>query len=78
MIPPNMFEVKKPFLLLEILYWDQSEIATRQFIKKFHPFTGQRYCFAVKWLTKKVKPLFPLKVCNLHPSCKVYEGKCRE
>ena len=25
---------------------------------------------------KKVKPLFPLKDCNLHPSSKIYQGKC--
>ena len=31
---------------------------------------------AVKWLTKKVKSLFPLKDCNLHLSCKIYKGIC--
>ena len=29
-IPPNMFEVKKPFTLLEILYCQQNEIASKQ------------------------------------------------
>ena len=66
-IPPNMFEVKKPFLLLEIPYCEQNEIASKRFIKKFHQFTAEKYDIAVKWLTKKVKSLFPLNDRNLHP-----------
>ena len=54
-IPPNMFAVKKPFLLLEIPYCEQNEIASKRSIKKFHQFTGDRYDIAVKWLTKNVK-----------------------
>ena len=49
-----MFEVKKPFLLLERPYCEQNEIASKQFIKnskQFHQFH-----------------------CNLHLSCKIYEG----
>ena len=73
-IPPNMFTVNKPFLLLEIPYCEQNELASKRFIKKFHQFTGDKYDIAVKWLTKKVKSLFPLKDRNLHPSCKIYKG----
>ena len=75
-MPPNMFEVKKLFLLLEIPYCEQNKIASKRFIKKFHHFTGEKYDMPVKWLTKKVKSLFPLKDRNLHPSCKICEGKC--
>ena len=71
-----MFEVKKPFLLLEIPYCEQNEIASKRFIKKFHQFTGEKYYIAVKWLTKKVESLFPLKDRNLHPSYKIYKGIC--
>ena len=71
-IPPNIFEVKKPFLLLELLYFKQNEITSEQIIKKFHQFTGEKY-IAVKWLTKKVKSHFSLKVCNLHSLCKIYK-----
>ena len=71
-----MFEVKKPFLLLEIPYCEQNEIASKRFIKKFHQFTGEKYDMPVKWLTKEVKSLFPLKDCNLHSSCKIYKGIC--
>ena len=30
----------------------------------------------MKWITKKVKSLFPLKDRNLHPLCKIYKGIC--
>ena len=53
-----------------------NEIASKQFIKKFHQFTGEKFDIALKWWTKKVKSLFPLKDLNLHPSCKIYEGIC--
>ena len=75
-IPPNMFAVKKPFLLLEIPYCEQNEIASKRFIKKSHQFICDKYDIVVKWLAKKVKSLFPLKDRNLHPSCKIYKGIC--
>ena len=37
-------------------------------------FTSEKYDNAVKWLTKKVKSLFPLKDGSQHPSCKIYQG----
>ena len=69
-----MFALKKPFLLLEIPYCQQKEIASKQFIKKFHQFTGDKYDIAVKLLTKKVKSLFPLKDRHLYTACKIYKG----
>ena len=60
-IPPNMFEVNKPFLLLKIPYCEQNEIASKRLMKKFHQFTGEKYDMAVKWLMKKVRSLFPFK-----------------
>ena len=75
-ILPNMFEVKKLFLPLEIPYFDQNKIAYTRFIKKFHQFAREKYDIAVKWLTKKLKSLFPLKDRNLHLSCKFYKGIC--
>ena len=38
-IPPNMFAVNRPFLLIEIPYCEQNEIASKRFIKTFHQFT---------------------------------------
>ena len=75
-IPPNVFAVKKLFLLLEILYCEQNEIASKWFIKMSHQFTVDKYDIAVKWFTKKVKSFFPLKGRNLHPPWKIYKGVC--
>ena len=71
-----MSAVKKPFLMLEIRYCEHNEIASKQFTKKFHQFTGEKYDIAVKWLMKKVKSLFTLKDWNFRPSCKIYKGVC--
>ena len=43
-----MFEVKKPFLLLEIPDCEQNETASKRFIKKFNQFDGEKYDIAVK------------------------------
>ena len=75
-ITPNMFALKKPFLLLEISYDEQNEIASKRFIKNFHQFTGDKYDISVKWLKKKVRSPFPLKDRHFHPSCKIYKGLC--
>ena len=42
-ILPNMFAVNIPFLLIEIPYCEQNEIASKRFIKTFHQFTGDKY-----------------------------------
>ena len=53
---------------------EQSEIASKQFIKKLHQFKSEKCNSALNWLTKKVKSLFTLKGCNLHTPCKIYNG----
>ena len=71
-----MFDGKKPFLLSEMSYCEQIEIASTRFIKKFHQFIVEKYHFVVKCLIKKVKSLLQLKDCNIHPSCKICKGTC--
>ena len=63
-------------MFLKIPYCEQNKIDSKRFIKTFYQFTGEKYDIAVKWLTKKVKTLFPLKDRNLHLSCKVYKRIC--
>ena len=74
--PPSLFEAKKLFLLLEVWCCEQSKIALKRFVKKFHQCTHEKYDVAEKWLTKKVKSLLPLKDRNFYPSCKIYKGIC--
>ena len=75
-IPPNFFEIKKPFLLIELPYCEQNEKYSKRFLSKFHQFTNNQYDVAIRWITKKVKQLFKLKDRNPHPSCVIYEGVC--
>jgi len=62
--------------LLEFPYCSENETISKRFLSKFHEFTDQRYKVAIKWITRKVKSLFPLKDKNPYPSCQIYEGTC--
>ena len=75
-IPPNFFDIPKPFILIELPFCETNEIKSKHFLKKFHRFTKDRFDVAIKWKTKQVKSLFPLKDKNIHPSCVVYKGTC--
>ena len=66
----------KPFLLIEVPCCEINETASTHFIKTFHQFATVKYGIAIKWITRKVKPLFKVKDKNLHPSCKTYKGEC--
>ena len=75
-IPPNLFEEEKPFILIEIPFCERNENKSKDFLRKFHDFTNSKYRISIKWITKKVKGFFPLKDKNMYPSCKIYEGIC--
>ena len=61
--------------MVEILYFEENENASKHFIKEFKTFTNHRYRISIKWITRKVKSLFKVKSKNLHPSCVIYRGK---
>ena len=75
-IPPDIFEESKPFILVETPYCEENENASKNVIEKFEGFTNQRYRIAIKWITRKVKSLFKVKSKNPHPSCVIYRGNC--
>ena len=50
-ISPNLFDEKKPFLLIEVPYWGINEAASKHFIKKFHQVTNAKYDVAINWIT---------------------------
>ena len=53
-IPPNFFDEKKPFLLIEFPYCEMNKTALKYYlIKKFHQFKNERYDVAIKRLTRK-------------------------
>ena len=75
-IPPDLFEESKPFILVEIPFCKEKQNATKYFIKKFETFTNQCYRIVTKWITRKVKSLFKVKSKTPHPSFVIYRGKC--
>ena len=75
-IPPNFFDIPKFFILVELPFCENKEIKSKHFLKTFHRFTKDRFEVAVKWRTRLVKTLFPLKDKNIHPSCVIYKGTC--
>ena len=75
-IPADLFEESKPFILVEISYCEENKNASKHFIKKFETFNNHYYRIAIKWITGKVKSLFKVKSKNPHPSCVIYRGKC--
>ena len=60
-IPPNFFDTPKPFILIELPFCETNETKSKHFLKKFHRFTKDHFDVAIKWKTKQVKSLFPLK-----------------
>ena len=60
-IPPNVFDLPKPFLLIELPYCEDNENASKVCLKRIHNFTHDKFDIAIKWKTKKVRQLFSLK-----------------
>ena len=54
----------------------RNETFSKRFIKKFHKVSNNSYEIKIKWITKKKKPFFKLKIRNPHPACVIYEGLC--
>ena len=75
-IPDYLFKENKPNILIEIPFCEKNEKKVKDFMKKFHAFTDNNFQLSVKWITKKIKSLFPLKDKLFHPSCKIYQGVC--
>ena len=61
-IPPNLFEDSKPFILVEIPYCEEKENTPKHFIKKFETFTNHCYRIAIKWITRKVRSKLKAKI----------------
>ena len=75
-IPPNFFDTTKSFIFIELPFCENNEVKSKHFLEKFHHFTKDRFEVAIKWKTRQVKTLFPLKNKIIHPSCVIYKGTC--
>ena len=79
-VPSNFFDIPKPFILIEfnrISFCENSEINSNHFLKKFNCFSIDRFEVYIKWKTRQVKTLFPLKHKSIYPSCVIYKHACR-
>ena len=68
-IPQNFFDTPKGFMLIELPFCAKNENTSKRFLTKLRHFTKDRYEFAIKWRTRKVRSMFNLKDKNPHPSC---------
>ena len=60
-IPHSLFEITKPFIFIEIPYFELNEIVSTHFLKKFHEFTNKSFRMLITWQTRNAQSLFPLK-----------------
>ena len=63
-------------IVIEIPHYDKTEVASKQFVKKFNKFTNEKYHIRLKCLPGKMKTLFKLKYLCIYPSSKIYKGIC--
>ena len=75
-IPLNSFDIPKSFILIELPFCENNEIKSKHFLNTFHRFTKDHFEVTIKWKTRQVKTLFPLKGKSIHPSCVIYKGTC--
>ena len=53
-----------------------NEQQSKNFINKFNTLANENYKLIIRWKTRNLRSLFPIKDCVLHPACKVYKGVC--
>ena len=75
-IPEFLFEIPKKTIMIEIPFCDRNETLAKRFLEKLKVFTQDKFELIIKWSTRKVKSLFPLKDKNPYPACKIYQGDC--
>ena len=75
-LPLDFYEIKKQVILIEVPYCEKNKTSFKRFLKKFHELTNDLREIKIKWITKKMRNLFPLKSKNPHHACAICEGVC--
>ena len=75
-IPPQLFEIPKKILFLQVPFCEANEKRSKNFLNKFYNFTNEKFKLIIRWKTRNLKSLFPLKDKDLHSACKIYKGIC--
>ena len=61
-IPPQLFEIPKKILFLQVPFYEANEKRSKNFLNKFYNFTNEKFKLIVRWKTRNLKSLFPLKI----------------
>ena len=72
----TFFDIAKPVIIIEVPLCTKNEVSSKQFMWKFHNFTGIKVDLQIKWITRKTKTFFKLKDKCLHSACIIYHGVC--
>ena len=75
-IPPQLFEIPRKILFLQVPFCEANEKRSKNFLNKLYNFTNEKFKLIIRWKTRNLKSLFPLKDKDLHPACKIYKGIC--
>lgn len=51
-IPLNLFEEQKPFILIEILFWERNDKKSKKCFQKFYEFTNNKLKISIKSIIK--------------------------
>ena len=56
-IPTRIFDISKPVVIVKVPFCTKNEVCSKQFIQKFHNFTGSNFDLRIKKITGKTKTL---------------------
>ena len=73
-IPPQLFEIPKEILFLQVPFCETNEERSTNFLNKFHNFTNEKFKLTSRLNTQNLKSLFSLKDKDLYPTSKIYKG----
>ena len=76
LIPPELFQEKKPTVMIELPFCFRNEKVSKTFISKLYDYAQNKLDCRFKWVMEKVKSLFQLKDINPYPSCVIYKSVC--
>ena len=75
-IPPQLFQIPKKILFLQVPFCEANEKRSKRLLNKFCNFTSEKIKLIVRWKTRNLISVIPLKDKDLHPACKIYKGIC--
>ena len=47
-IPTGFFDIAKPVIVIEVPFCTKNEVSSKQFMRKFHNFTGSKFDLQIK------------------------------